>query len=73
MADDEDTTEEHGNDWVEGAIKHPGALRATAESEGALTDDGKIKRGWLEQKASEDSTTGRRARLALQMRGWKRG
>lgn len=53
------------NDFIDEAIKHPGALRATAESEGAMTESGKIRRSWLEDKAKGDDITARRARLAL--------
>ena len=63
MADGENP--EKDGDWIDGAIKHPGALRQTAESEGAMTERGTIKRSWLEEKAKGDDKTARRARLAL--------
>jgi hypothetical protein len=57
--------------WMQRAVKHPGALRATAEREGALNADGTIKRSWLVAKAHESGTTGRRARLALTFRKYR--
>lgn len=55
--------------WIDDAIKHPGALRATAARAGALTPSGKIDVDWLEQQAQEGNTkTARRARLALTLR-----
>ena len=37
--------------WIKGAIKKPGALRATAKRQGALKADGTIKKSWLKDKA----------------------
>lgn len=50
--------------WIQEAIQKPGALRAQAKREGALTKSGKIKEEWLNEKAKEGGTIGRRARLA---------
>lgn len=58
------------DDWIQGAIKHPGALRNTAREEGGMSEDGKIKRSWLEEKAKGSDRTARRARLALELRGF---
>ena len=54
-----------GNKWIQGAIHKPGALKATARREGAMNPDGTIKRTWLHKKAKGNTTTARRARLAL--------
>lgn len=51
--------------WIQGAIEHPGALRARARAEGAMTEGGTIKKSWLRAKAKENSHVGRQARLAL--------
>jgi len=51
--------------WISSSIKHPGALTATAKSAGAMTKSGTIKKSWLEKKAKGNSTTAKRARLAL--------
>lgn len=57
------------DEWIAGAVEHPGSLRKTAESEGALTEKGTISESWLRAKATEDTLTGRRARLALTLKG----
>jgi hypothetical protein len=54
--------------WIQGAIKHPGALRAKAKRAGALKPDGTIKVAWLQDKSKESDTTGRQARLALKLK-----
>lgn len=54
-----------GGKWIQEAIQHPGALRAEARKEGAITKRGTIDREWLREKAKEGGVTGRRARLAL--------
>ena len=59
-------------EFIQDAIKQPGALRATAESEGAMVD-GKIKKSWLEEKSKGNDKTAKRARLALTLRGLKHG
>jgi len=59
--------------WIQSAIKNPGALRAQARREGAITKRGTISREWLEEKAEQGGTVGRRARLALTLRGLNRG
>lgn len=43
-----------------------GALRRQAAREGALQDG--ISKSWLEEKAKQGGTTGKRARLALTFR-----
>ena len=53
-------------DWIKGAIKKPGALRATAKRAGAMKKDGTIKKSWLQQQTKKgNSKTAQRARLAL--------
>ena len=52
-------------DWIEGAIKKPGALRATAKREGMIKHNGALSVadiGKLEK--SKDSKTKKRAQLA---------
>ena len=51
--------------WVQNAVKHPGALRATAKKAGAMTKKGTIKKSWLKEKAKGSNKTAARARLAL--------
>lgn len=41
-----------------------GTLRATAASEGAMTEKGTIDKGWIAKKAHGKGKTARRARLA---------
>jgi len=54
--------------WIAGAIKHKGSLRKQAAREGAITRQGTISRSWLEKKAKQGGTVGRRARLAKTLR-----
>jgi hypothetical protein len=51
--------------WIKGAIKKPGALKATAKRAGAMKADGTIKKTWLKEQAKKNTITGKRARLAL--------
>lgn len=62
------------NYWIAGAIKNPGALRAKAQAAGAMTRRGTIQVAWLRRMATNppDVTTGRQARLALQLRGFRK-
>lgn len=53
--------------WIQGAIKHPGALRSAAKRAGEMTKRGTIKRAWLRQQASKPGRRGRQARLALSL------
>ena len=57
--------------WISGAIQSPGSLRETAAREGALHDG--IDRPWLERAEKRPGKTGRRARLAVTLRGMHRG
>lgn len=52
--------------WIKGAIKNPGALRATAKKHGAISKDGDIKKGFIEKAAKGDygKKTEKRAELA---------
>ena len=59
-------------DWIKGAIKKKGALRATAKRQGGLKRDGDIKVSWLREKAKGKGVTARRARLALTLRDMRR-
>lgn len=38
--------------WIKGAIKRPGALKAAAKRAGALNKDGTIKTSWLNKKTT---------------------
>ena len=61
-----------GKAWIQGAIKKPGALRATAKRAGAIKSDGTIKKAWLEKKARGTDKTAQRARLAMTFRKMKK-
>jgi hypothetical protein len=51
--------------WIQGAIKKPGALTAQAKKEKAITPGGTIEKGWLKKKAKGGSSkVAQRARLA---------
>lgn len=54
--------------WIKGAVKMPGALRATAKRAGALDKKGRIKLSWLQSKKGAPGKLGRRVRLALTLR-----
>ena len=54
--------------WIQKAIRSPGALRAQAAKEGAITEQGTISSSWLKKKASGSGTTARRARLAMTLK-----
>jgi hypothetical protein len=51
--------------FIAKAIKHPGALKALAEKEGAITRSGTISKTWLKAKSKEAGPVGKRARLAI--------
>lgn len=51
-------------DWIQGAIKRPGALRAKAKKAGAITPEGTIKKSWIKKKEAGGGRTARQARLA---------
>lgn len=51
--------------WIQGAVKKPGSLTATAKNAGALKSDGTISKTWLKEKAKGSGVTAKRARLAL--------
>lgn len=62
--------------WIASAIKSPGALRAQAKKEKAITKKGTISSSWIKKKAKGKGTTARRARLAQtlsKLRKKKRG
>lgn len=51
--------------WMAGAVKHPGALRATAKRERLITGGQKLSSADLDKLArSKDPTTRKRAALA---------
>tara|TARA_S200002703_G_C3777360_1_gene239356 strand:- start:745 stop:1248 length:504 start_codon:yes stop_codon:yes gene_type:complete len=67
------TQKRKGKNWIKGAIKKPGALRATAKRAGAMKKDGTIKKSWLQQQAKKgNSKTAQRARLALTLSKMKK-
>lgn len=53
-------------DWIKGAIKKPGALRATAKAHDAIAKDGDIKKSFIDKAASGKfgKKTEKRAELA---------
>jgi hypothetical protein len=57
--------------WIKGAIKHPGALRATVKAKyGAKGFSGdNIKASILSSLATKGGTVGKRARLAQTLKG----
>ena len=52
--------------WIKGAIKHPGAATAAA------TREGKSVGAWAQEHKGDSGTTGKRARLAITLRGMHR-
>jgi len=40
-------------DWIKGAIKRPGALKAKAKAAGKLDKDGDIKKSWIDKMAED--------------------
>lgn len=60
------------SNWIKGAIKKPGALRATAKKAGAIKADGTIKKTWLQDKAKGSGKTAQRARLAITLSKMKK-
>lgn len=65
--------ETHGKMWIQGAIKHPGALTETAKKGGGMGKGGKIKGEWLAKKAKGIGVTARRARLAMTLKKLRKG
>ena len=55
--------------WIAGAIKHPGALHRDL----GVPKGKKIPLGMVQQAAKAKGTLGRRARLALTLRGFRKG
>jgi len=51
--------------FIQGAIKRPGAFTAKAKAAGALTKRGTIKRSFTLMEAKKPGLTGQQARLAL--------
>ena len=60
------------SNWIKGAIKKPGALKATAIKAGAIKADGTIKKTWLQDKAKGSDKTAQRARLAITLSKMKK-
>jgi hypothetical protein len=61
--------------WIQKAIKKPGALRAYMKRKygsKAFTSRGTIKREYLEKEAQQPGTIGKRARLALTLRRFRK-
>lgn len=52
--------------WIQKAIKNPGALRKTAKEHGAINKEGNIKKGFLKKAAdgAYGKKTEKRAELA---------
>lgn len=57
--------------WIAGAVKKPGALRAQAKRAGAMTKKGTISPAWLNKQAKKKGTAGKRARLAKTLRSFR--
>ncbi len=55
---------QEAKNWIQKAIKHPGALRSTASKAHELNPDGSIKDNWLNKEAKGTGKTAERARLA---------
>ena len=53
--------------WIKGAIKHPGALKAKAQKAGESTRD------YAKQHAGDGGQTGRQARLAITLMKMNKG
>jgi len=61
--------------WIQKAIKKPGALRAYMKRKygsKAFTKKGTIKLEYLKKEAKRPGTIGKRARLALTLRKFKK-
>ncbi len=60
------------DNWIKGAIKHPGALRKTAAEHGGIDkSSGDIKESFIKkaETGAYGETTARRARLAETLEG----
>lgn len=56
--------------WIAGAIKHPGALKATAQKEGMIKKGGTLSTADIGKlKKSSNPTTAKRANLAQTLMG----
>lgn len=43
--------------WIKGAIKKPGSLRAIAKKEGGIDKSGNISESWKQKKAASPKTS----------------
>lgn len=60
--------------WIQGAIQHPGALRAKAKSAGAINKEGNIKPSFIDKAAkSKNATTKKQAVLAKTLSKMRKG
>ena len=57
--------------WIQDAIKKPGALRRTAKKAGGMTKGGTISEKFLDSAASKRGKLGQRARLAKTLKKFK--
>lgn len=73
MPDDEHgDDQEHDHRDDDEPVEPSGELRRLAHAENAIKDDGRIAATWLRDKATNDTgVIGRRARVALKLRGLK--
>jgi len=67
----------HSKQWIQKAIKKPGALKATVKARfgerGFVKTDGKVIRSEVLRKlAGEKGLTGQRARLAITLKGLRK-
>lgn len=67
MADSVKGRRKRGPRWIQGAIKHPGAATAAASREGVSVGE------WAEEHKHDSGTAGKRARLAITLRGMRKG
>lgn len=58
--------------WIAGAIKQPGALRATAKSQGLITGSQLLSGSDLTTLKSQGGKTAERANLAKTLKGFKK-
>lgn len=58
--------------WIKGAIKHPGALRATAKRKGLVKGDEPLSATDLEELSAMGGKTAKRAALAKTLKGMHR-
>jgi hypothetical protein len=64
------------SNFIKRAVKHPGALRETVKrryGNAGFTERGTIRESVLHKLGKEHGVTGRRARFAEELRGFRKG